>query len=295
MQSELKADYPLLRITIAGINQYGLDNGNQQIMSGRSLTWLQDKDANQNNNGDVWDSWNPEWRDVVILDGQNTKVDVYNLTIHDLAVPENYADLKDQLAQAAMVSQKPYTARPNPLDVDNNGSVAPLDALLVINKLNSGGGGPLSPPTEAVILAFFDVDSNLQVAPLDALLVINSLNQPPSSGEGESANGAFVDEVEPSEPTTSSFDDGPSIVLTSPGLTGALTSHTANRMQPTNHLGSLAIFAASLAPIPSLVTAKNASALPTAAPNEAQDQALLEWLETHFDEVNTFAEVRAFI
>jgi hypothetical protein len=79
----------------------------------------------------------------------------------------------------------------NALDVDNDGSISPLDALLVINRLNSpanilaGGEGEGSDLPKL----YFDVNGDGAVTPLDALTVINYLNQPrafsPAAGEGE--------------------------------------------------------------------------------------------------------------
>jgi hypothetical protein len=77
-------------------------------------------------------------------------------------------------------------------DVDGDGIVVPLDALLVINELNfptlinpQTGALPaisntLRPPP------FLDVDGDNFCVPIDALIVINILNQGPS-GEGEDA------------------------------------------------------------------------------------------------------------
>ncbi len=195
MQNELAAQYPVLKITIGGINQTGLESGNDSILAGRDLIWLQDKDTNQNANGEIWDAWQAEWRDVFILDGKNATVQVYNLTTYGLATPANYAELKNILVNAAMTTQKPYTFASRPVDVDGNGIVAPLDALLIINKLNKDGAGPLPAPTTNSVPAYVDVDSNLILAPIDALTVINVLNHPTSSGEGEAAvpRGSLVD------------------------------------------------------------------------------------------------------
>lgn len=60
------------------------------------------------------------------------------------------------------------------LDVSGNGLVDPLDALSVINALNSMGVGPV--PTPPNFLGHLDTNSNGLVDPLDALLVINYLN-----------------------------------------------------------------------------------------------------------------------
>jgi hypothetical protein len=86
-------------------------------------------------------------------------------------------------------SATPWT---NPLlatDVDGSGSVTPLDALLVINALNSrapvGSDGRFRPASElqARDFAFIDVSGDSRLSPLDALLVINRLNQRNGSGE----------------------------------------------------------------------------------------------------------------
>ena len=74
-----------------------------------------------------------------------------------------------------------------PLDVNSDTFVTPLDALLVINYLNSGlprklSGTPAGPP-------FWDVQADGFVSPVDALWVINYLNQIRSGdGEGEGEN-----------------------------------------------------------------------------------------------------------
>jgi hypothetical protein len=76
-----------------------------------------------------------------------------------------------------------------PENVNNDGVISPLDALLVINELNASGTHslpaqrprPLAPP-------FFDVSRDGRVSPLDALLVINYLNGH-RGGEGGQAGG----------------------------------------------------------------------------------------------------------
>jgi hypothetical protein len=172
---------------------------------------MQDIDTDQNSNGEVWDDWQAVWRDVFVLDGANSKVNLYNLTVHDLRTPANYAELKSILIDSAMVSQKPFTNESIAVDVDGNGIVAPRDALLVINRLNSGGGGTIAPPTGTSISEYIDVDGNLIVAPLDALRVINVLNQRTGGGEGEAAapaSGPMLEESFGSEAATGELPVG---------------------------------------------------------------------------------------
>ncbi len=71
------------------------------------------------------------------------------------------------------------------LDVNGDGTVSPLDALLVINNFDASLSFPSTTPTlSGGPPPFVDVNNNGTVSPLDALLVINELNDatpPPAS------------------------------------------------------------------------------------------------------------------
>ncbi|RMF42904.1 MAG: tandem-95 repeat protein, partial [Planctomycetota bacterium] len=73
------------------------------------------------------------------------------------------------------------------LDVNADGFVSPIDALLIINFLNNNNGGgsvvglPAPPP-------YRDVNGDNFISPIDALIVINALNSN-AGGEGESPEG----------------------------------------------------------------------------------------------------------
>lgn len=72
-----------------------------------------------------------------------------------------------------------------PFDTNSDSTVGPVDALLVINYLNSIKSRKLTsgrPRSEYLV----DVNNDGSVSPIDALLVINRLNSR-ASGEGESA------------------------------------------------------------------------------------------------------------
>jgi hypothetical protein len=83
----------------------------------------------------------------------------------------------------------PWQNRKSSLDVNADGFISALDALLVINALNSPsiGRGPLSTPRELNQLSLFYIDTNGDnaLSPLDALLVLNELEA--AAGEGEAA------------------------------------------------------------------------------------------------------------
>ncbi len=78
-----------------------------------------------------------------------------------------------------------------PADVDDNGVIAPLDALLVINELNDR---ELSDPVTGALPSptpppFLDVNNDGFASPLDAILVINQL---PTSGRPAAALSAVA-------------------------------------------------------------------------------------------------------
>jgi hypothetical protein len=67
-----------------------------------------------------------------------------------------------------------------PLDVNNDSYITPIDALMVINHLNRVGSGP------ATLGSRLDVNRDGHVSPIDALLIINHLNNRGGGvGEGE--------------------------------------------------------------------------------------------------------------
>lgn len=99
-----------------------------------------------------------------------------------------------------------------PLDVNNDGYVSAIDALLVINHLNgtglnSGGEGE-NPPGRF----YPDTSGDDRVSAMDALLVINHLNSRTQGGAGEAEGEAAPqfessDSVKPISDKVSSADD----------------------------------------------------------------------------------------
>ncbi len=66
-----------------------------------------------------------------------------------------------------------------PSDVNGDGTVAPSDALIVINYLNLGRPQILDPDVLPPLATgfFYDRNGYLVVAPLDALIIISELNE----------------------------------------------------------------------------------------------------------------------
>jgi len=88
-------------------------------------------------------------------------------------------------------------------DVDGSGLVTPLDALVLVNRLNTNGSGPVQgsvPASADSSFRFFDVSGDDFVSPIDALMVVSHLNgRGRNSGEGESVEqGPLSSVTEPS-------------------------------------------------------------------------------------------------
>jgi hypothetical protein len=64
----------------------------------------------------------------------------------------------------------------NPLNVNDDDAISPLDAVLIINALNARGSVSLIGEPNPLVDDFFDVNGDDQLTPLDALLIINYIN-----------------------------------------------------------------------------------------------------------------------
>jgi hypothetical protein len=96
MQVEIDAADTTRSIQILGLNGIGHESGNSAATNGRVLPMLQDIPSQ-----DVWCYWKVTYRDVVILDRENIRVGVFNLTEHSLADSTNFLTLKQMLLDAS--------------------------------------------------------------------------------------------------------------------------------------------------------------------------------------------------
>ncbi|MFN3192990.1 MAG: peptidoglycan DD-metalloendopeptidase family protein [Aureliella sp.] len=105
------------------------------------------------------------------------------IRVTDDGNPAVSSDLAVEVYASAMAS--PWQNPNFESDTNSDGFVTPLDALLVINYLNSGNPAELDPAVYQPIYGgvLLDVSGDRFVTPLDALMVINELNQ----AEGERA------------------------------------------------------------------------------------------------------------
>jgi hypothetical protein len=98
--------------------------------------------------------------------------------------------------------------RPNRFDINVDGHVTPLDALLVIIQLNAVGPTSVAPAVGGTLPPLFlDPSGDNQITPLDALQVIIFLNAGGASeGEAPSEATSAVDAVFADEPADEGFD-----------------------------------------------------------------------------------------
>ncbi|MCE2810738.1 MAG: dockerin type I domain-containing protein [Planctomycetaceae bacterium] len=99
----------------------------------------------------------------------------------------------ESLESRAMMAADAFHNFTMPEDADASGVVTPLDALVVINRINQSiAGNPSGVAPAGSQSAMVDVDADQTVTPLDALVVIDALNAQNSIG----ANGLIASRVD---------------------------------------------------------------------------------------------------
>jgi hypothetical protein len=78
----------------------------------------------------------------------------------------------------------PFHNDENPFDVNGDGVLSPLDPLILINYINTTGGGLLGPEPEGEGAPGLDVDGDGRVTPIDILILINEINRRAQTGAG---------------------------------------------------------------------------------------------------------------
>ncbi|MEZ6120177.1 MAG: tandem-95 repeat protein [Pirellulaceae bacterium] len=136
------------------------------------------------------------------------------------------------------VSRPPWQNPNDALDVNNDGFISPIDALLVINELNANGSRALDPPPIASPPfsppPFVDVSGDDYLSPIDALLVINHLNA--DAAEGEAAE----DEWNDSQLVGAALHITPRTTsIASQAVEQAFAGSTQNEDRPANSLAEL--------------------------------------------------------
>ncbi len=130
-----------------------------------------------------------------------------------------------------------HTNLDNPLDVNADGTVAPIDALLVINYLNFHGAGQLEGAADGA--PYLDVNMDGMAAAIDSLMVINYLNTHGTEGEGEGGASVAAASVSPAldlqAATTPATVDTSlnSDLLSMAGLVESTSPATSSLLEPT--------------------------------------------------------------
>jgi hypothetical protein len=70
----------------------------------------------------------------------------------------------------------PYHNDQDPADVDGDGMITPIDALVIVNYINNHGPGAIKPEGEGPV-PNLDVDGDGMVTPIDILIIINLINE----------------------------------------------------------------------------------------------------------------------
>lgn len=129
----------------------------------------------------------------------------------------------------------PWQNPRDPLDVDDRGSVIPLDALIIINELNMHGSHELPAPSAGQEPPpYLDVSGDNHLSPLDALLIINFLNNRPTGGPSGEAPAGLGGSGAGAEGEAWQVDttDDPSPIAT-PRVAWELQVTTQSVLQPT--------------------------------------------------------------
>jgi RHS repeat-associated protein len=102
--------------------------------------------------------------------------------------------LLEQLEPRLVMSSdgpSPWQNPARPIDINNDTTVSPIDALVLINRINSDGGGVLPPRTRALD-PYLDPDGDRVLSPLDILQVINEVNRRGASGSTRNPNESEI-------------------------------------------------------------------------------------------------------
>jgi hypothetical protein len=165
-------------LNLDGIDDIGLwakdREGTLPRNSGEYFFWVSDRVAA--NPANVFDSYSPApiGNDLSAQFGDELALPVFG----------NF----DPPVATSTVDSNPLHRTPAPLDVNGDGKVTPIDALLIINVLNNFHGLPTNDPVRAYFTigqVKADASGDRGITPLDALLVINALNRSVSGGQGE--------------------------------------------------------------------------------------------------------------
>lgn len=134
--------------------------------------------------------------DQAVRRSEETQVDVEVTVVDSLGEFDNVVET---FTIAVLENETPAHNHENPFDVNHVEGVGALDALVIINYLNTFGPGPVG---SGDLGYCYDVNADGMISALDALLVLNHINAINSGGgtvggegdeDGEDVDGSAVD------------------------------------------------------------------------------------------------------
>ncbi|MCA9120825.1 MAG: alpha/beta fold hydrolase [Planctomycetales bacterium] len=194
-------DFETIEVTVGEVNVAPelASLGNKSVNEGSLLTFTAsatDADAPANTLTFSLDAGAPSGASIDASSGVFTWTPseaqgpaTYNITVR--VTDDGTPNLNDFETIEVMVGDlRPWQYFVEPRDVNRDGFISPLDALIVINDINSKGPRVLVGLPQAGSF-YIDVNGDGSVSPVDALVVINRVNDPSLSAEGEGAGVAL--------------------------------------------------------------------------------------------------------
>lgn len=109
-----------------------------------------------------------------------------------------FDDNDENASPSANVAMRVHSTFWNPrtaLDVDDDGTISPLDVLALVNDINAFGTRRL-PQSSIPEKPYLDVDDDLSLSPLDVLTIVNYINSRSNGSEGEFATPSLEDSID---------------------------------------------------------------------------------------------------
>jgi hypothetical protein len=122
------------------------------------------------------------WLDAAQVDGYSVDLQLElgpfppGAEVLEIRTLDDQSGVASQIFRDALPARSPWQNPQHSRDVNGDGLVSPIDALLVINALNDKQAGGLPPADRQPAAPYVDVNGDGILAPVDALLVINALN-----------------------------------------------------------------------------------------------------------------------
>lgn len=208
MFNEVQAENPGLHVEVLGVNRTDSAPDNFYIAQMLSvLPWLQDT-AQQS----VWFQWGVTYRDVVLLDAFNRPVAPnFNLTVHDLANPTNFATLKKSILSLATPVDSDKDGLPDDWEKYWFGSLAPMP----------GGDNDHDGFDNRTELAFGTDPSDPASKPLVHALIARPAGLPVLAATFHRFAGGLVDFVVETSPDMKTWSADPSLIFRSGSVRNA--------------------------------------------------------------------------